>query len=353
MMSPRAALLARSLRESAAGVFGALFAAQFTYPIDFVKTRLQVPGSPYTGTLDGFERIIREEGFLTLYHGFSSEILKASLQNALYFFSYTFLKENALSAQMQKVARPSQLSVAVNLAVGMIAGCITQTFTNPLSVVQTRMMTASSTSSTLLGTTGAILKQEGAGALFRGLLPSYILTLNPAIQFVVFDRLKAFWIAYLRRRSGGDARLLTDTVVAPNSDGGGGKLSHGAGTCEDKTPADVTPSALSLFVMGAIAKAIATVVTYPYIMAKVRLQWKPSPGQEAPAVLYKGTLDVIMKILHQEGLLGLFTVRLRGQFPVHRITYQFRDARRACSRSCSSPSSARRCSSWLRRRFSN
>lgn len=222
--------------------------------------------------------------------------------------SYTLLKEKALSAQLQKAARPSQLSVAVNLAVGMVAGCITQTFINPLSVVQTRMMTASGTSSTLVGTTGAILKQEGAGALFRGLLPSYILTLNPAIQFVVFDRLKAFWIAYLkRRRSGGDTRLFTDTVVTPDKDGG--ERGHGD---EGKAQADVTPSAFSLFVMGAIAKAIATVVTYPYIMAKVRLQWKPSPGQEAPAVIYKGTLDVITKIIQQEGLLGLFTVELRG-----------------------------------------
>lgn len=33
-----------------------------------------------------------------------------------------------------------------------------------------------------------ILRDEGLNALFAGLMPSFVLTLNPAIQYLVYDR---------------------------------------------------------------------------------------------------------------------------------------------------------------------
>jgi len=51
------------------------------------------------------------------------------------------------------------------------------------------------------------------------------------------------------------------------------------------------------FMLGAIAKAVATVVTYPYITIKTRLQAKGK---------YTGTIDVVRKISRQEGLLGFY-----------------------------------------------
>jgi hypothetical protein len=43
------------------------------------------------GAIDGIQRIAREEGPLTLYRGFSSEIYKGSLQNFIYFFRFESL----------------------------------------------------------------------------------------------------------------------------------------------------------------------------------------------------------------------------------------------------------------------
>ena len=47
---------------------------------------------------------------------------------------------------------------------------------------------------------------------------------------------------------------------------------------------------------------MATIVTYPYIMAKVRLQWKSSSKD----LNYKGILDVMQKVYKQEGIPGLY-----------------------------------------------
>lgn len=54
----------------------------FTFPIDFVKTRLQLQGQKsdnlqikYRGMFDCFGKVFREEGLLAFYSGYSSQFL--------------------------------------------------------------------------------------------------------------------------------------------------------------------------------------------------------------------------------------------------------------------------------------
>ena len=388
----------RALSEAIAGAGGIILSAYFVYPLDFVKTRLQLPQSPYTSMTDGFVRIIREEGFLTLYQGVEGELLKGSLQNFIYLFSYDLLKGYAreekmmveegggrrgggagkvthvrpllnktlhchchgsnmsgiryayrkerasetrerraslagdgkamgeeeedvsldggkeqrqivkvitsstplhhnhaavtpASAAADKQAEQPQLSILSNLLIGIVAGCFCQLFINPLSVIQTRIMTAAKHAATssaspavataarahhsILSTALSIWREEGFFAFYTGLLPAFILTTNPAIQFLVFDRLKSMLTVILRQH-------------------------------EHTRPIN----AIESFVIGAIAKITATLATYPYIMAKLRLQYRgPLPeGQQA----YKGTVDVIASILRRDGLVGLYA-GLRAQ----------------------------------------
>ncbi|KAJ1957096.1 hypothetical protein GGI12_005122, partial [Dipsacomyces acuminosporus] len=63
------------------------------------------------------------------------------------------------------------------------------------------------------------------------------------------------------------------------------------------------------FWIGALSKTLATVITYPYIMAKVRLQWRPSKEElEAGGddVVYKSSADVLKKVLRKEGIPGWY-----------------------------------------------
>jgi len=210
-----------------------------------------------------------------LYRGFTSEIIKSTTQNGIYFFCYTSLKD--LAKEHLETKPRAELSIPANLAVGMAAGVVTQCFVNPIGVVQTRLMTTSrnelGVSHSFLGVLLRIIREDGLAQLWSGLMPAMVLCLNPAIQFLVFDRLKAWWVARLQARE------------SPRK-----------------------PSAVELFIIGAIAKLVATIVTYPYIMAKMRLQWKPRPGDTAVArIQYKGAIDVIAKTLHHEGISGLFT----------------------------------------------
>jgi hypothetical protein len=171
-----------------------------------------------------------------------------------------------------------QLSIGATLLLGTLAGCITQLVVNPVSVIQTRMMTQKKTSASGIAQLGFfalasnILRDEGVSAFFAGILPSFILSTNPSIQFLVFDRLKSLIL-----------RILSQSMLEPRS-----------------------LSIFESFILGAFSKIVATLVTYPYIMAKIRLQYK-GDGGSSPAVVYKGTLDVIFRTLKYEGISGLFT----------------------------------------------
>lgn len=61
-----------------ASAIAGFFASFFSLPFDFVKTRLQrqtraADGSlPYSGMLDAFRKVTREEGILRFYRGFST-----------------------------------------------------------------------------------------------------------------------------------------------------------------------------------------------------------------------------------------------------------------------------------------
>jgi len=58
-----------------------------------------------------------------------------------------------------------------------------------------------------------------------------------------------------------------------------------------------------------VSKTISTIVTYPYILAKVRLQWKSY--ENVDHVKYTSSFDVLAKIIKEDGVLGLFKVCAR------------------------------------------
>ena len=54
------------------------------------------------------------------------------------------------------------------------------------------------------------------------------------------------------------------------------------------------------FLLGAISKTIATVVTYPLITVKTRMQAKSSQQ-------YNGVFDVLLRIFQEKGVLGYYS----------------------------------------------
>ncbi|KEI38600.1 uncharacterized protein L969DRAFT_50979 [Mixia osmundae IAM 14324] len=244
-----------------AGAFGGVISNSIVYPLDTVKTRIQADAKSTGSTvpppsvkrdnaprrLHGpvrpgmrlvFKQILKEQGIEGFYRGFSASMLNTFSMQFAYFYWYTLVRQSYVKRIYPTLpgtpnTPPKALGTA-QLTLGAIAGAIAQLFTIPVSVIATRQqLEIFSTHRTLLETASDILKDDGISGLWRGLKPSLILTVNPAITYGMFARLKT-------------------ALLGPD-----GKMTPG-----------------KAFIIGALSKTLATVVTFPYIMAKVRLQAK-------------------------------------------------------------------------------
>jgi len=249
-----------------AGAGGGAISLGLTYPLYTIITKLQVR-SNYGGPIDTFFHVLREEGWTSLYAGLTPALIGNAYAQGVYYYWYAFFR--AMAEGHGATKRP--VGTLLSLLIGALAGAITVIFTNPFWVVTTRLQTSRETTKkddepfrarpkhkSIMQTINEIYSEGGLKAFWNGLIPSLILVINPALQYMVYEQIKAVW----ERRS-----------------------------------ANHKLSSFDFFLLGAIAKTVATVVTYPYITVKTRLQAKGK---------YTGTLDVIQKIYMQEGAGSFF-----------------------------------------------
>ncbi|KAI1133055.1 mitochondrial carrier [Nemania abortiva] len=258
-----------------AGATGAVLANTLVYPLDIVKTRLQVqvkrkpedahhdshPHQHYTSTWDAITKMVAEDGIKGLYAGMNGALIGVASTNFAYFYWYSIVRE--LYFKSKKVPTPP--STATELVLGAVAGAIAQVFTIPVAVVTTRQQTQSKAERKgLIETAREIIDgEDGPSGLWRGLKASLVLVINPAITYGAYERLKAVLFPGKARLTAGEA-----------------------------------------FLLGAMSKALATIATQPLIVAKVGLQSKPPPQRQGKH--FKGFVEVMQFIVKHEGLLGLF-----------------------------------------------
>ncbi|KAL9041097.1 MAG: hypothetical protein Q9214_004229, partial [Letrouitia sp. 1 TL-2023] len=240
-----------------------------------VKTRIQVqikhtPTDPagvtdseerYHSSLDAIQKIVKAEGIEGLYSGINGSLIGVTSTNFAYFYWYSVIRTLYLSSS----ALPKPPGIATELSLGAAAGAVAQIFTIPVSVITTRQQTAPKGQKKGLRDTGreVIQSDDGWTGLWRGLKASLVLVVNPAITYGAYQRLREIFFA-------GKANLR---------------------------PWDA-------FALGALSKALATLVTQPLIVAKVGLQSRPPPARKGRP--FKSFLEVILYIIEHEGPLSLF-----------------------------------------------
>lgn len=233
--------------------------------------------------------MIKTEGIAALYSGASAKSVHSLSSSFLYFLAFTRLKRTYEEKFGKKIG------VGATLVAASLAGCCNVLITEPLDTYSTRKQLerkrnvskpSSSTPSrqsseveefdatlkALRGESTETSKTNASPGLYNGLYASLALTINPAIQYTVFEQLRQRLMHALNIRA--QRRGALKPVVEL--------------------------STFDAFILGATSKAAATLLTYPLVRAKV-LQKASTELEDRKSLL--GTLE---RVYREEGVGGMY-----------------------------------------------
>lgn len=237
-----------ALVQASAGAAGAIVASAALQPVEVAKTRIQISTGGDDSTWATIRKIAAQDGVLGLWLGAIGKCTENGAKNFAYFYIYDGM--NAI------VKRHMALTTLVKLVLGYVAGVGNTLINMPLEVISTKMQLDDAKGIGTLGMLQRIVQNEGVGTLYTGLGYNIALCINPAIQNTILDKLKEAILGAMKRRNPGVAPALT---------------------------------AFQAFTLGAFAKAVATVVTYPLVRLKTNLQAGKVPTIERQPSLRKVT----------------------------------------------------------------
>ncbi|OXA56812.1 peroxisomal membrane protein PMP34 [Folsomia candida] len=267
MSKPPVAILSYdNLVHALAGSAGSVTAMSAFYPLDTIRARLQLDDRVEAkNTLVMLIELTKREGIPSLYRGLVPVLQSLCVSNFVYFYSFHGLKSY--------ISDKIPASAIRDLFLGSVAGVINVLTTTPLWVVNTRMKMQGLPPApgqqcvkykNLLDGLNQIYKREGLQALWAGTLPSLMLVINPAIQFMTYESVKR----RLRFRYG-----------------------------------DREFSSLVYFLVGAVAKTVATVLTYPLQIVQTKLRH----GHKMEGLRPNASMQEIFRaIIRKYGLKGIF-----------------------------------------------
>ncbi|XP_031498700.1 nicotinamide adenine dinucleotide transporter 1, chloroplastic [Nymphaea colorata] len=179
--------------------------------------------------------------------------------------------------------------VLCNAGAGAAAGAIAATFVCPLDVIKTRfqvhglpqLSNGGVKGSLIVGSLEQIFKKEGMRGMYRGLSPTILALLpNWAVYFTMYDQLKS-WLSHDETH----------------------QLSVGAN-----------------MVAASGAGAATTIATNPLWVVKTRFQ---TQGMRSGVVPYQSTFSALRRIVHEEGIRGLYSGLVPALAGISHVAIQF------------------------------
>jgi solute carrier family 25 protein 39/40 len=257
----------------------------------------------FNSTLDGLQKIARNEGLTTLWRGLSPTLVMAVPANVIYFTGYDWLRYSHASP-LKKIPN----DVYIPLVAGSVARIAAAIAVSPIEMFRTRMQASQGTTGifrdTLLGL-HRMTQTQGYTSLWRGLT----LTMWRDVPFSAI-----YWWGYEAMRN----RLTDMREVAQGKELDSQRPMTGARSAQAHESSMTT--FVDSFLAGAGSGAIAALVTTPFDVGKTRQQVYHHAGDDAPSVVaakefakqgkhIPEELSIprfLYHIFHEEGMRGLF-----------------------------------------------
>lgn len=238
------------------------------------------------------------DGWYKLYSGLGASLVGTMVSQGVYFYLYSMLRKIAV-ARRRKNARSSQdIQVFESLLTASLAGMGNVLLTNPIWMIATRMQSyrnlkrheesinklastedearvgsePSSSPPNPLAVAKMVYKEYGISGFWNGVTASLVMVINPTIQYAMYE-----WLMSLNKNIKKGKR-------------------------KSKT---FRPSTMEIFILSALSKAGATVITYPLMTVKTRMM---AARKTDAHIQYTSIWNAIAQIAKQEGEYSLFVV---------------------------------------------
>jgi solute carrier family 25, member 33/36 len=275
------------------GVAGTI-AACLTNPLEVIKTQLQSSNTAVASTslssssmmasssrargghssvVAVARRIMKADGLSGFLRGLPPTIVGIIPSRSAYFYAYHRSK-HALGPYLAEGSPPNAL------VSGLLAGIVSNTLTNPIWMVRTRMQILADAAAGQVAYKGygdaisTIFREEGVMGFYKGIRASYWGCAEGSIQFIIYEQLKS---------------KLT-------------KRNNARRGRKGLPPTDALPVA-TYFWSAAAAKMLASIATYPHEVARTRMREQARAG----VFKYKGMWQTLGVIAREEGRQGLYS----------------------------------------------
>eukprot|EP00116_Pleurobrachia_bachei_P006811 sb/3467073/ len=266
-----------------AGAGSGIITRAVVSPFDVLKIRFQLHSDPigkkhngfYKGIIDGFSRVLREEGVRAFWKGHTSSQMLSIVYVSTQFGTFELATSKALALMAHR--SEAYHKPLISFCCGGVAGMTASFLTQPLDTVRTRMVMQRQPKMyrTTFEAFNKIFKSDGLRGFYRGLLPNLCQVLPYAsMQFGAYT---SFVVIY--------------DIFFP-----------GEGTS--------IPSAVS-FAFGALSGLLAKVSVLPLDLVKKRLQVQGfrevvSQGGLYNIPEYRGVVHCVNKMYRDEGVRGFY-----------------------------------------------
>ncbi|KAF2847580.1 mitochondrial 2-oxodicarboxylate carrier protein-like protein [Plenodomus tracheiphilus IPT5] len=157
--------------QFAAGAVAGVSEILLMYPLDVVKTRIQlqhgkvVEGEGYTGVLDCFKKIVKNEGASRLYRGITAPILMEVPKRAI-----KFSANDSFATLYQSLFNTPTPTQPLAILTGASAGATESLIVVPFELLKIRLQdkTSASRYNGLLDCLTKVIRHEGPLALYNG-----------------------------------------------------------------------------------------------------------------------------------------------------------------------------------------
>lgn len=230
---------------------GGSISASILYPLEVLKTKMQADDAndsdddedvaggsdkkkmekPKKGMVDYAVDLYNKEGFSVYLNGIETSAFQSAMEKSFYFFAYTALKQmhqfvRVLMTSPEQARKP--MGAMTNLILGCLAEWAHLPITMPIDCLTTAIQTSKKQNAVAL-----MLQILKDGNMYNGIQAYYVLCFKPALQYTVYEQVKA---VLLQSRN-------TDTLSAGEA-----------------------------FVLGMVARTVATIAVFPFVRAKVVMQ---------------------------------------------------------------------------------